>query len=66
MTLQSAIEVLCVLVLFFVAVRFFWWWYFGISRIVNALESIDESLKCLPAVRDSHDVMMAPARRRAS
>ena len=28
------------------------WWYFGISRAVRALESIDASLKLLPAVRD--------------
>lgn len=28
------------------------WWYFGISRAVRALESIDASLRCLPAVRD--------------
>ena len=27
------------------------WWYFGIGRAVAALESIDASLKCLPAVR---------------
>lgn len=28
------------------------WWYFGISRAIRALESIDASLKLLPAVRD--------------
>ncbi len=27
------------------------WWYFGIGRAIAALESIDASLKCLPAVR---------------
>jgi hypothetical protein len=32
--------------------RKFVWWYFGIGRAVRALESIDASLKCLPAVRD--------------
>jgi hypothetical protein len=31
--------------------RRFVWWYFGIGRAIRALESIDSSLKCLPAVR---------------
>lgn len=30
------------------------WWYFGITRAMRALESIDSSLKCLPAVRTEH------------
>jgi hypothetical protein len=28
------------------------WWYFGIGRAIRALESVDSSLKCLPAVRE--------------
>ena len=31
--------------------RQFVWWYLGIGRAIRALESIDASLKCLPAVR---------------
>jgi hypothetical protein len=27
------------------------WWYFGIGRAIAALESIDASLRCLPAVK---------------
>jgi hypothetical protein len=27
------------------------WWYLGIDRAIAALESIDASLKCLPAVK---------------
>jgi len=37
--------------LLFLGVRKFWWWYFGIDRMVAALESIDQSLKYLPGVR---------------
>lgn len=42
------------LVLLFVAVRSFWLWYWRINRAIALLESIDESLKQLPAVRQ-HD-----------
>jgi hypothetical protein len=31
--------------------RWIIWWYFGIDRAIAALESIDASLKCLPAVK---------------
>jgi hypothetical protein len=37
----------------FLLVRAFWWWYWGIDRIVEALESIDASLKQLPAVQQA-------------
>lgn len=32
--------------------RRFWWWYFGVDRVISLLASIDESLKCLPAVAE--------------
>ena len=31
------------------------WWYFGIDRAIAALESMDASLKQLPAVRRYED-----------
>jgi hypothetical protein len=37
----------------FLAIRSFWWWYWGIDRIVGALESIDASLKQLPVVQQA-------------
>lgn len=53
MSKPDVVIALCVVVAIFMAVRAFWWWYFGISRMVRALESIDESMKCLPAVREA-------------
>jgi hypothetical protein len=32
-------------------------WYFRLSRITRALESIDRSLKCLPAVQNAKIVV---------
>ena len=32
--------------------REFVWWYFGITRIVRALENIDASLRQLPTVKE--------------
>ena len=49
-SIRIVIIVVCVLVLFLL-VRAFWWWYFGIDRIIEALESMDASLKQLPAVQ---------------
>jgi uncharacterized membrane protein len=46
--------------LFFLAVRRFWWWYFGIDRMIAALEDIAVSLRTFPTVR-THD---AAAQRR--
>ncbi len=37
------------------AVRPLVWWYFGINRMVRALENIDVSLRTLPTVRDYDD-----------
>ncbi len=37
------------------AVRPLVWWYFGINRMVQALENIDVSLRTLPTVRDYDD-----------
>jgi hypothetical protein len=42
----------CFLVGFFLLVRKFWWWYFGIERMIDALEDIAESLRTLPSVRE--------------
>ena len=41
-----------VAVVIFLAIRQFWLWYFGASRIIALLESIDESLQHLPAVQE--------------
>ena len=45
------------------AVRPLLWWYFGINRMVRALENIDASLRVLPAIKN-HPVLgnRAPAR----
>ena len=51
-SIRILIVVVGVLVLFLL-VRAFWWWYWGIDRIVEALESIDASLKQLPAVQQA-------------
>ncbi len=53
------------LILVFLAARRFMWWYWGIDRMVKALESIDESLKVLPAVR-THYSQKANQRQRAA
>ncbi len=45
---------LFLVVLLFLAVRSFWLWYWRINRMIVLLESIDESLKQLPVVRQ-HD-----------
>ena len=36
----------------FLAIRQFWLWYFGVSRIIELLTSIDHSLQQLPAVKE--------------
>ena len=28
-------------------------WYFGINQVIESLENIDASLRCLPAVREA-------------
>lgn len=43
-----------VFIVFFLAVRKFWWWYWGIGRMVDALEDIAASLRTFPTVR-AHD-----------
>lgn len=47
----------------FFGLRRFFWWYWGIDRVILALENIDESLRTLPTVR-IHDQAMRrrPAR----
>jgi hypothetical protein len=44
--------VLILLIGLFLAGRKIVWWYFGIDRALRALESIDASLRQLPAVRE--------------
>ncbi len=44
-----------VLIALFFGIRRFWWWYFGVDRAIAAFESIDESLRCLPAVAAVRD-----------
>jgi len=46
---------LAILVVVFLVLREFWCWYWKINRVVALLESIDESLKQLPAVRQYDD-----------
>jgi len=53
--LASALGVLSILALLFIAIRRVWWWYWGIDRAIAALEDIAESLRTLPTVR-SYDV----------
>ena len=36
---------------FFLVIRKFWWWYWGIGRMIDALEDIAESLRTLPTVK---------------
>ncbi len=50
---QLALFVLVVVsVAVFLLFREFWCWYWKINRRIELLESIDESLKQLPAVRE--------------
>lgn len=51
-SLVAFLIVTLVLIGIFLLLRRFWWWYWGIDRIVMALESIDESLLQLPGVRE--------------
>lgn len=44
------------------ASREVWLWYFQIRRAVRALESIAESLECMPAVQDMRRVQAARKR----
>jgi len=47
-----------VIVLFFIVffiTRWFWCWYFKINQVVKVLESIDLSLRQLPAVANKKD-----------
>jgi hypothetical protein len=47
----GAALVVAVAIAVFLFLRTFWCWYWKISRAIALLESIDESLKQLPAVR---------------
>ncbi|MGH7748327.1 MAG: hypothetical protein ACREQ5_26765 [Candidatus Dormibacteria bacterium] len=60
---SAAIVLLLILIAFVAAGRAWVWWYFGISRMVRALESIDESLRELPAVRRAENSRQHGARR---
>lgn len=40
-------------------------WYFRLSRMTRALESIDASLKCLPAVKNERLARLGITRRAA-
>jgi len=50
MVLEVALTVAAVWFVLMLLGRTFVWWYFGIGRAIRALEAIDQSLKCLPAV----------------
>jgi hypothetical protein len=49
--LELAVKLIAAELVLLLILRPVLWWYFGISRAIRALESIDSSLKCLPAVR---------------
>ena len=54
--MDDSIRILIVVVTLigvFLLIRAFWWWYWGIDRFVELLESIDASLKQLPAVQQA-------------
>ncbi|MGC1678902.1 MAG: hypothetical protein WA740_15350 [Candidatus Binataceae bacterium] len=44
--------VLALIIALFLAIRSFWWWYWGIGRMVAALEDIAVSLRQMPAVKE--------------
>jgi hypothetical protein len=50
--LQLAVTLLLTQLLVLVLIRPLVLWYFKINRIAKSLESIDASLKCLPAVKN--------------
>jgi hypothetical protein len=47
---QLVMAMLAVQVVVLLVLRPVVWWYFGIGRAIEALEQIDASLRCLPAV----------------
>lgn len=49
---QLVMQLLAVQVIVLLVLRPIVWWYLGIGRAIRRLESIDASLKCLPAVRE--------------
>ncbi len=50
---------------FFLLIREFWLWYFRINQAIRLLESIDASLKCLPAVSNARQLAAQSLRKRA-
>ncbi|HEY2104317.1 MAG TPA: hypothetical protein VGH29_00940 [Candidatus Binataceae bacterium] len=46
----NAFAVVLLVVAVFLGIRQFWWWYWGLNRIVAALEDIALSLRTLPTV----------------
>jgi hypothetical protein len=63
MFFQLALQILAVQVLILLALRPLILWYLKINPAVKLLESIDASLKCLPAVRQARTSPKTPARR---
>lgn len=53
--LELAVKLIVAQVVLLLIGRSFIWWYFGISRAIRALEAIDASLRCLPAVRTERE-----------
>lgn len=51
--LTLALEILAIQLLLLLLLRPLLLWYLKVSRIVKALESIDESLSYLPAVHET-------------
>lgn len=51
--LRLAIGILTLQTLLLLTLRPLILWYLGISRATKLLRSIDESLKCLPAVKNA-------------
>lgn len=62
MMLEIALGEISGLVVILLLLRPLVLWYFKINRRTKALESIDQSLKCLPAVQNSQASKTSPKR----
>jgi hypothetical protein len=51
MNFQQQLAIFGILIVIFFVLREFWTWYWKISQMVELLQSIDLSLKALPAVQ---------------
>ena len=63
--LELALTLLLTQVLVLLLIRPLICWYLKINRMVKALESIDASLKCLPAVKNDRQARLTISNRAA-